>query len=50
MSSTRPRHSISLKDFLPEGEDAKLMNVEEVLLVAKRRMNAQSEASEASDD
>ena len=43
----RPRHSISLKDFLPEGEDTKFMNVEEILLVAKRRMHAQFEAGEA---
>jgi Sigma-70 region 2 len=43
----RHRHSISLKDFLPEGEDTKFENVEEILLVAKRRMHAQSEAGEA---
>jgi len=50
MLSTRPRHSISLKDFLPEGEDAKFLNAEEFVLVAKRRMYARSEARGASDD
>jgi RNA polymerase sigma-70 factor, ECF subfamily len=50
MLSARPRLSAWLKDFLREGEDAKFMNVEEVLLVAKPRMRTQSAASEAGDD